>query len=86
MEKFWGLTENVVSEFTIDNIVYSKVSDNVVAVCGNKLTTDSAVKLPEKVSFQGFDFAVTSINYRAFYNCANLKSIVVPNSVKDIEH
>lgn len=84
-KKFWGLTENIVSEFTIDNIVYCKVSDNVVAVCGNKLTTDSAVKLPEKVSFQGFDFAVTSINYRAFYNCANLKSIVVPNSVKDIE-
>lgn len=84
-KNFWGLTENIISDFTLDNIVYRKVSDNVVAVCGNKLTTGSAVKLPEKVSFQGFDFDVTSINYHAFYNCANLKSIVVPNSVKDIE-
>ena len=42
------------------------------------------VVIPESVSYSGKTYSVTSINDHAFFNCAGLNSITIPNSVTSI--
>ena len=43
-----------------------------------------SVTIPEKVTYNGKTYSVTSIGYWAFGNCSNLTSITIPNSVTTI--
>ncbi len=42
------------------------------------------VVIPETVVHNGVEYAVTAIGYKAFYNCYNLTSIEIPNSIDSI--
>ena len=40
-----------------------------------------AVSIPETVTYNGITYSVTSIGYRAFYECWGLESVNIPGSV-----
>ena len=46
--------------------------------------TQSEIVIPEKVTYNGVEYSVTSIGKGAFSNCSSLTSITIPNSVTTI--
>lgn len=42
------------------------------------------ISIPKNVVYNGEIYSVTEIGYKAFYNCRNLKSINMPNSISKI--
>ena len=46
--------------------------------------TQSEIIIPEKVTYNGVKYTVTSIEWCAFYGCSSLTSITIPNSVTSI--
>lgn len=80
-------------DFEMDGIYYNIVSseDLVVEVTfrgdnpnsySNEYTGN--VVIPEKVTYNGKTYSVTSIGFFAFDNCSSLTSITLPNSLKSI--
>ena len=43
-----------------------------------------SVTIPEKVTYNGKTYSVTSIGGLAFYECSSLTSVTIPNSVTSI--
>ena len=71
----------------IDGIWYqliekAKIAEVVSSTDGTKYTGD--VLIPEKVTYNGMEYSVTSIGNSAFSSCSNLTNITIPNSVTTI--
>lgn len=80
-----SLTGNAVN-VEIDGICYNLDSKNGVAeVTGNPyhVYADS-IFIPEKVSYQGKEYLVTSVGEKAFFCCDRVLAVVMPNSVQSI--
>ena len=43
------------------------------------------VAIPDKVTFRGTDYTVTTVGYGAFYDCKDLTSVTIPSSVTTID-
>ena len=71
----------------IDGIWYNLVSKIKTAEVANKPSGkySGAIVIPEKVTYDGAEYSVTSIGNYAFCNCTGLTSIVIPNSVTSID-
>ncbi len=67
----------------IDGIYYNlipKAKEAELTSNPNKYTGN--VVIPEKVSYEGVEYSVTSIRGSAFYKCSSLSSVTIPNSIK----
>ena len=76
------------SEFTVGDLNYRVNDDNVsVTVTGHVdgYNAQGALNIPESVSYEGHDYAVTVIGNTAFMYCFYLTSLSIPNSVTTIE-
>lgn len=75
--------------FTVSNLNYSVNSDGTsVTVTGHvdgTAATGSLV-IPESVNYQGTTYPVIKIDVAAFMGCNSLTSLVLPNSVIEIDH
>ena len=76
------------SEFTVGDLIYRVNDDQAsVTVIGHVdgYNAQGALVIPESVSYEGHDYAVTVIGNAAFMFCFYLTSMTIPNSVNTIE-
>ena len=69
----------------IDGIYYNLITKgnaNVAEVTNNPNGYTGSVVIPEKFSYEGREYCVTSIGERAFSVCFGLTSVTIPKSVK----
>ena len=71
--------------FEIDGIYYKFTSEpGKVEVTSNPQKYTGSVVIPATFTYNDAKYSVTSIGYRAFYECRGLTSITIPNSVTTI--
>ena len=71
-------------DFQSGGIYYTIKEGNNVAVTSGDLKYEGKIIIPEKVSYNGKSYNVTSIGSSAFEHCNGLTSITIPNSVMNI--
>ena len=72
--------------FTIGNFDFETISSNTVKITRyNRTTNLTSVSIPSSVTKNGTTYNVTTIGDYSFWNCSNLDSITIPNSITTIE-
>ena len=67
----------------VDGIYYNLNSVEKTAEVTSAMYSGSVI-IPEKITYEGMEYSVTSIGIQAFAGCNGLTSITIPNSVKII--
>ena len=70
-------------EYAVINEIRYSLKNNIATVIGQPSNITEA-NIPQKVTYKGADYSVTSIGSNAFYRCSNLESITIPDSVTSI--
>ncbi len=66
----------------IDGIWYNLITKAMVAEVRSGLPLYKGdVVIPESIKYEGDTYSVTAIGEKAFYDCNNLTSVTLPNSV-----
>jgi hypothetical protein len=87
----WNQFTNIVEvggvgyKFEADGIYYKIGENNTVSVTYGDTKYSGDVVIPSQVVYEGKTYSVTSIGVMAFYECSELTSITIPNSVKSID-
>ena len=69
----------------IEGIYYNLNSeDKTAVVISGEEKYSGEVVIPSSITSKGKEYPVTSIGYRAFYECSSLTSVTIPNSVTSI--
>ena len=73
-------------DFEVDGICYNKIwGDSVtVGVTRKSYGYEGHVTIPDKVTYNGDTYSVTSICEKAFYYCSGLTGVTIPNSVTSV--
>ena len=77
---FWGCSRLFAYQYKKDGTATLLKIGNLTAEISGKGTYN----IPEKVTHEGKDYTVTSIESCAFENCSSLISVTIPNSVTNI--
>ena len=80
-----GAEYNLKTERIVDGVKYSLKKGIVsckAAIAKNEMLFSVVIR--ENVNINGRDYQVTKIDNNAFKNCKNLRSVRIPNSVKQI--
>lgn len=82
---FWNMSESqeCVSEFEVDALIYSVTSNNNVIVSGNTIPDERDIVIPSHVTYFSSDYNVIGIGEGSF-KYAPIKSIVIPGCVLNI--
>ncbi len=70
--------------FTSGGLNYVVIDNNSVKVALQSSSISGSVVIPSTVTYNGTTYSVTSIGWRAFYDCSDLTSVTIPNSVTSI--
>ena len=69
----------------VDGIYYNLIpKGNLAEVTSGDTKYSDEVTIPEKFTYEGVEYSVTSIGNEAFYYCSGLTSVTIPNSVTTI--
>lgn len=84
-DNFWNMSESqeCVSEFEVDDLIYSVMSNNNVIVSGNTIPDECDIVIPSHVTYFSSDYNVIGIGEGSF-KYAPIKSIVIPGCVLNI--
>ena len=74
----------VYEEVAVDGITY-RIFDNEAMVINGNTTYCGNIIVPEFITVGDNTYNVTAIGLQAFYNCTELTSIIIPNSVCQID-
>ena len=72
-------------EAEVDGILYYIVTKGKVAEVRAKRGYSGNIVIPSEIEYDGIKCVVNSIGKQTFWNCTELTSITIPNSVKKIE-
>ena len=70
----------------IDGIYYNFSEDEAIVTFqdNNYNSYSGSIIIPERVTFNGKDYVVTSIGSYAFFGCSDLISVIIPNSITSL--
>ncbi len=72
--------------FTVDNLVFWVENEHEVALAGyDKHKPEGALSIPAEVTNDGNSYSVTIIGSRSLRDCVRLTSVIIPNSVTNID-
>ena len=78
-------TSALAYDVVIDGIYYTLIPKAKTAeVTSGEEEYSGEVVIPSSITSKGKEYPVTSIGYRAFYECSSLTSVTIPNSVTSI--
>ena len=75
---------SVSASTTIGTISYDLDAAKQTATVVGGVTTNGTINIPETVTYNEIEYAVTAIGWQAFYNNTNLTSIIIPNGIVKI--
>ena len=80
---FADIIEGEPKEVTIDGLTYSYLESNTYAklISGDYSNLES-VTIPGSINIDGINYTVKEISGRAFYQCSNLKSLIISEGVE----
>ena len=93
---FFSATASYAHQFEVDGIFYDRNEDGTtVSVTFKGISNETnnnsfpneysgSVTIPSSVTYSGTTYLVTSIGYRAFYDCSSLTSVEIPSSITSI--
>lgn len=72
----------------IDGIYYNFSGNEAEVTYKNefKKTYSGTIVIPESIIYKGKTYTITSIGRKAFYDCNDLTSVSIPNSVRKIDN
>ena len=78
-------TQNYAYDFVVNGIYYGFDTNTQSAyVTSGDNPYSGTINIPESVTYNGRSLNVTAIGYKAFYNCKELYSVHIPQSVSSI--
>ena len=83
--KFNNVAEDGYIYEIINGIKYG-LNDGNAFVAAQSTDIKGSVNIPEKVSFENMEYPVSDISEYAFYDCANLESFTMPDSVTELSN
>jgi hypothetical protein len=70
----------------VDGINYEIITDTTVQIITNDPAYSGDIVIPASVNIEGKDYQVTSLGFHAFLNCEELTSVVLPNTIQEIDN
>lgn len=84
----WSSFSNIIDgepipDFTVNGLTYHQLSNTTVSLIDGT-SANGDVSIPETVRYNDVYYTVTEIGDKAFYQCANLVSVIIPKSVTNV--